>query len=277
MSTDGNTVPSISHVPLAGSAGAPVVMLVGAGLGTGVQALWSECAGELTALLGDDVQVIGWDLPGHGCSPEHGERLSIGDLAYAVAGLVARLRESGEIGAGARVFYAGVSINGAVALQLGLDHGELFDGIAVICSAAKIGEAAGWAERAELVREQGTEVMVEGSTQRWFAPGFVDEHPGRVRALLDTLEETDRFSYARLCEALADFDVRDQLAKITVPMLTVHGADDAVCPPERGEEIVARVAQGQAVVLDDVAHQAPLEAPESTARVLGEWLESLRG
>ncbi|QCU77066.1 alpha/beta fold hydrolase [Citricoccus sp. SGAir0253] len=242
------------------------VLFVGAGLGTGVQALWGEAATDLA----DRFQVIGWDLPGHGQSPAHTEPLSIADLADAVADLVRAQHTAGTIPAGSKVYYAGVSVNGEVALQLGLDHGELFDGIAVVCSGAKIGQPQAWRERAEFVAKAGTPSMVAGSAERWFAPGFIEKHPERTTRLLHTLQEADRFSYARICEALADFDVRERLGEISTPILALNGAVDEVCPPEVAEQTAAGVQHGTAVVLEHVAHQAPAEDPEGTARVLKE-------
>ncbi|MGC5614775.1 alpha/beta fold hydrolase [Georgenia sp. Z1491] len=244
------------------------VLVVGAGLGTGVQALWAGCAAELA----DRFVVVGWDMPGHGSSPARDEPTSVADLADALAALVGDLRESGVATEGARIAYAGVSLGGAVALQLALDHPRLFDGIAVVCSAARIGEPDAWRERAAFVAASGTPSQVTGSAERWFAPGFIERHPDRAAALLHTLQDADRHAYARLCEALAEFDVRDRLGEVATPLLTVHGADDAVCPPPRGEEIVGAVQAGTAVVLEGVAHQAPAEDPVGTARALAAHL-----
>lgn len=263
------STPEITAIRLSGEGEAAPdkdILFVGAGLGTGVHALWAEAATELA----DRFQIIGWDLPGHGGSPAHNEPTSIADLANAVADLVRAQHASGTIPAGAKVYYAGVSVNGEVALQLGLDHGDLFDGIAVVCSAAKIGDPAAWNERAAYVEQAGTPTMVAGSAEKWFAQGFIEKHPERSTRLLHTLQEADRFSYARLCEALAGFDVRERLNEITVPIVTLHGAEDGVCPPAAGEEIVAGVATGSAHVLENVAHQAPLEDPRQTAVILKE-------
>ncbi|WP_313822893.1 alpha/beta hydrolase [Citricoccus sp.] len=263
------STPEITAIRLAGEGEAAPdkdVLFVGAGLGTGVQALWAEAANELA----DRFQVIGWDLPGHGQSPAHNAPITMADLANAVADLVKAQHAAGTIPAGAKVYYAGVSINGAVALQLGLDHGDLFDGIAVICSAAKIGQTEAWQERATFVEAAGTPSMVAGSAEKWFAPGFIEQHAERTTRLLHTLQEADRFSYARLCEALGGFDVRERLGEITVPIVALHGAEDGVCPPADGEAIAAGVASGQAHVLENVAHQAPIEKPAETAAILKE-------
>lgn len=260
------TVPEITALRLNDAPADTVtdVLFVGAGLGTGVQGLWAETAQELT----DRFHVIGWDLPGHDSSPAHTEELSISDLAQAVANLVRSQHESGSIAPGAKVYYAGVSVNGAVALQLGIDHGELFDGIAPICTGAKIGEPASWAERAQLVEQAGTPTMVAGSAARWFADGFIEAQPSRSTALLHTLQNADRHAYARICEALGGFDVRDRLAEISTPIVSIQGSDDQVCSVEDGQFIASSVQHGTAEVVDGVAHQAPVEKPEAVAELL---------
>ena len=237
------------------------LLIVGPSLGTS-SLVWSQAG----ALLGDDVDVVAWDLPGHGVSPAAQETFTVADLADAVIGLV------DSIAPGARFHYAGVSLGGATGLQLGIKHGDRLKSLSVQCSGAKIGTPEGWLERAETVRTQGTPVMIQGSAQRWFAPGFMESQPELSSRLLHTLRDADRFSYAFCCEALAGFDVRDQLGTIRVPTQVVAGALDAVAPPSMAEEVAAGITSGggtaTAVSLEGVAHLAPFEAPGHIAELL---------
>ncbi|KAD4060321.1 alpha/beta fold hydrolase [Arthrobacter yangruifuii] len=260
------SIPAIKATRLSYAGPKAPVLIAGPSLGTAALPLWSRAAAAL-----DTYTVLAWDLPGHGASPAAEEPFSVADLAAAVATLVIGARGAGDIPADAPVFYAGVSLGGAVGLQLGLDHGTLFDGIAVLCSGAKIGETAAWEERAETVRVQGTPTQVVGSGQRWFAPGFMDREPAVAAALLHSLQDADRFSYALCCRALATFDVRGRLPDITVPVLAVAGADDAVTPLSFAQLIADRVANGAAVVVDDAAHLVPAEQPAATADLLKDF------
>lgn len=246
------------------------LLVVGPSLGTSTL-LWSQ-AGEL---LGDQLDVVAWDLPGHGVSPAATEPFTVAELADAVVELV------DSIAPGAQFHYAGVSLGGATGLQLGIKHGSRLKSLSVQCSGAKIGTPEGWLERAETVRNQGTPVMIEGSAQRWFAPGFLEHEPERSSRLLHTLRDTDRFSYAFCCEALAGFDVRADLGSITVPTQALAGAEDAVAPPSLAKEIVDGITAGggtaNAATLAGVAHLAPFEAPGHVAgllRSLITWAES---
>jgi 3-oxoadipate enol-lactonase/4-carboxymuconolactone decarboxylase len=256
------TVPVIVGVRLAGRPDLPL-LLCGPSLGTSAVALWSRSAD----LLGDAFHVVAWDLPGHGSSPSTDELFTMAELATAVLGLADKtLAERGE--PGASFAYAGDSAGGAVGLQLLLDAPTRVSCAVLLCTGAKIAETEAWHERAELVRRSGTPVMVEGSVQRWFAPGFVEREPEATTRLLHALQDADRFGYAAVCEALADFDVRGRLGEITAPLLAVAGEHDVVAPPKTAEAIATGVRSGRIVVLPGVAHLAPAEAPAEVAALI---------
>ncbi|GGC86233.1 hypothetical protein GCM10011512_11420 [Tersicoccus solisilvae] len=237
--------------------------MLGPSLGTAAQPLWQRTADRLA----DDLDLIAWDLPGHGTSAPHVEPLTIAELAAGVLELMDRTLPATGNGA-APVGYAGVSVGGATGLQLLLAAPDRFSAAAIICSGAKIGDPAAWRERAETVRASGTPVMVTGSAQRWFAPGFLAREAPTATALLSSLQHADRFSYARVCEVLAGFDVRDRLGEIAVPVLAVAGAADEVAPIGLAREIADHVRDGRAVELPGVAHLAPAEDPDATAALL---------
>ncbi len=247
--------------------GKPLLVL-GPSLGTSTLTLWGSCAGLLT----ERFHVIGWDLPGHGGSPAAKQSFDIPGLASSVLALVESvLSDRGE--RGGTFVYAGDSVGGAVGLQLLLDHPGRIRAAAVICSGAQIGTPESWASRAETVRASGTPSMVTGSAARWFAAGFVERRLSVASALLQALQDTERFSYAWVCEALAMFDVRDRLGEITAPVLAVAGSDDVVTPPQYSEEIATRVVNGRMAVIKGVAHLAPAENPAEIAGLLADLVE----
>jgi 3-oxoadipate enol-lactonase len=246
------------------------LLVVGPSLGTS-SILWNRAA----SLLGTDYDVVAWDLPGHGVSPAATETFDVAALADAVVDLM------DSIAPGEAFHYAGVSLGGATGLQLGIKHGERLKSLSVQNSGAKIGTPEGWLERAETVRAQGTPVMIQGSAERWFAPGFMNREPEFSSRLLHALRDADRFSYAFCCEALAAFDVRGELGTIRVPTQVIAGAVDGVATPSMAEEVAAGITAGggtaTAVTLEGVAHLAPAEAPAHVAELMQSllaWAES---
>ncbi|MDR4534214.1 alpha/beta fold hydrolase [Glutamicibacter sp. PS] len=256
-------VPFLTPSLLHAAPGNPTLLL-GPSLGTGALQLWAPSVDYLK----QHFQLVAWDLPGHGHSAPSTEPFSMSELATAVLNLMHTLQADGVIDSGSGLLYAGVSVGGAVGLQLAHDAPGTFQALSVICTAAKIGETEGWQQRAELVSRAGTPTMVTGSAQRWFAPGFMERNPVIATNLLHSLQVADRFSYAHVCGALADFDLRKALPTLTDPLLAIAGAHDAVCPPADAERIGTQAPHGRWAVVESAAHLAPAEAPEATAKLL---------
>jgi pimeloyl-ACP methyl ester carboxylesterase len=179
---------------------------------------------------------------------------------------VRRLAE--DHAAGRPAVYAGVSLGGAVALVLALEPGP-YSAVACLAGAAKIGDPAAWHDRAALVRRAGTSVMVAGSSERWFAPGFMERDPGTATRLLLSLGDSDAHSYALACEALARFDVRDRMPDVRVPVLVGPGELDVVVGPEMAAETTAEPAPTASLhVFEGCGHLPPAEDPEAVAATL---------
>nr|WP_293785108.1 4-carboxymuconolactone decarboxylase [uncultured Aeromicrobium sp.] len=251
------TVPRITGVEFSPAGTGPLVLL-GPSLGTSAGPLWSTAAAPLTA----DFHVVAWNLPGHGANTTVGGPFTMAELAAGVLELAEALAP------GEPFCYAGVSVGGAVGLQLLLDAPERVRSAALIATGAKIGEESGWRERAATVRASGTPSMVTGSAQRWFAPGFMEREPRVATELLHSLQDAAAEGYAQVCEALATFDVRDRLAQISVPVLAIAGAEDVATPPASLQQIADGVQHGRLVVLDGVAHLPPAERPHEVATLL---------
>lgn len=233
------------------------LLLLGPSLGTSAATLWGRAA----ELLARHIRVVAWDLPGHGHSPAAGP-FRMPDLAAAV------LELADDIAPGRAFSYAGDSIGGAVGLQLLLDAPDRLTSAALMCTGAVIGDPEQWRVRAATVREQGTESLVQASAERWFAAGFSDREPAVAAALLGALRDTHAESYAHACEALAIFDVSDEMSQITTPVLAIAGAEDVPTPPDGLAQIASAVKDGRVVVLDGVGHLAPAEAPDRVADLI---------
>jgi 3-oxoadipate enol-lactonase len=237
-------------------AGRNDVVILGPSLGADVH-LWDLALPTIAA----HHSVLRWDLPGHGASVPATAGFTLGELAAGVIALADSLGID-------RFDYAGVSVGGAVALELARVYPDRVKSAAVVCSAAKIGEASAWAERAALVRSEGTQVTLEATPGRWFAPAFRARHPEVVERLMAMIASADDDSYARVCEALGAFDARPTLSSITVPLLVISGELDPGAPPEQGAVIAAAVPGARQVIVAEASHQAVVEKPVEVATIL---------
>lgn len=238
------------------------VLILGPSLGSDTH-LWDLAA----PTLAQRHTLVRFDLPGHGESEAAHNDFSLEDIASSIVAYA----DSHGI---ERFDYAGVSVSGALALELAFRFPERVKHAAVVCSAPYFGGPAGWAERIELVKSQGTAAVVPAIPSRWFAPDFLVKDPGTVEKLLSMIAATDNDSYIKVCEALGEFDARPYLQDITVPVLAISGELDPGAPVEAGAAIVSAVPGSRQVVIAGTSHQAVVEKPLELAQELVAFFSS---
>ena len=241
------TTTSLPHFVAEGPPDAPALVL-GPSLGTSL-AVWDAQASALAR----HHRVVRWDLPGHGGSAATlvGERVTVGDLAELVLALADHLGLE-------RFAYAGISIGGAVGAELAVRRPERVESLALVCSSARFGEPQGWLDRAAKVRRDGTEFLAASAAGRWFTPEFRGE---AVASLIADQRAADPTGYAACCEALAAYDLRGELGRISAPTLVVAGREDTATPPSHARELVDGIAGAGLVEIPGAGHLAPVEQP----------------
>jgi 3-oxoadipate enol-lactonase len=234
---------------LEGPEGAPVVMFSNS-LGTGMSS-WQAQADALSRHR----RVLRYDTRGHGMSGL-GHEQSPGTTLAQLGGDVLRLLDALEIHT---VDFCGISLGGLTGLWLGVHAGHRLRRLVVANSAARIGTAEGWTARAEQVLAHGMAAVADGAAARWFMPDFRARAPDVVDRLIDGLRHCDPRGYAACCLALAQADLRAQVAAIAVPTLLVAGRGDPVTTVDDARWLRDRIAGAQCVELD-ASHLSNVEA-----------------
>lgn len=250
--TDHGTAPVALHHVTEGPAGGPPVLL-GASLGTTLR-LWDELAADLAR----DHRVVRFDTRGHGASPAPASAYTLDALAGDVLALADRLGLE-------RFAYVGLSLGGAIGQVLGIQHGDRLASLALCCTAPVFGTPDTWRERAAQVRAEGVAGLADATAERWFTPAYREARPDRVAWVMDQFRSTPPEGYAGCCDALAGFDVSDQLAAISAPTLVVAGADDPGTPPSVGAAMVESIPGARLEVIDGAAHIANVAQPQAFA------------
>ncbi|MBO3751637.1 4-carboxymuconolactone decarboxylase [Streptosporangiaceae bacterium NEAU-GS5] len=234
-----------------GAADAPPLIL-GPAVGTSLL-VWEP----QVAALARHFRVVRYDLPGHGGSPG---LLRPGATVSELARLVLDLADHYGW---ATFHYAGISIGGAIGATLALEHGDRVASLAMICSSARFGDPEPWLERAALVRAEGTAPLRDFAAGRWFAQSGPLNEP-----LLDDLESVSREDYAACCDALATYDIRAGLAKITTPTLIVAGREDPATPPAHARELADGIPGAGLAEIAGAAHLAGVDRPAPVTAAL---------
>src|SRR5215210_7810631 len=180
----------------------PVVVLSGS-LGSTL-AIWDA----QVAALRVELRLVRYDHPGHGGSPLEG----VHDTASLARGVV-ELLDDLEL---ERASFCGLSLGGAVGLQLALDAPDRLDRLVLACAVPRFGDAEFWDERIVLVREKGMAAIADVLLPRWFTPAFED-----VRTYRAMLEAVPPETYLRYCELLRELDLGGELTRIQAPTLAI--------------------------------------------------------
>jgi 3-oxoadipate enol-lactonase len=255
---------TVLHATVTGPAGAPALILA-ASLGT-TGAMWAPQVGPLAV----DLRVITFDHRGHGSSPVPPGPYTMAELGTDVLDTLDAL--------GIESFgYAGLSMGGTVGIWLAASAPGRIERLALLCTSACYGNPQGWLERAHTVRRDGTAAVADAVVGRWFTPQTARERPDVVARHRQMLVDTPDEGYAGCCEALAEADLRQSLAGITVPTLIVAGGSDPSTPEDpHARTLAGGIPGSRLTVIPDTAHLASAERPaEVTALLRGEFVPRL--
>ncbi|MEV0039703.1 4-carboxymuconolactone decarboxylase [Streptomyces sp. NPDC050804] len=231
------------------------VLILGPSLGT-TWHMWDRQVPELARQW----RVIRFDLPGHGGAPAH--------PASSVPELAERLLATLD-GLGVQRFgYVGCSIAGAVGAELALRRPDRIASLAVVAASPRFGTADEFRQRGVIVRANGLDPMARTAPERWFTAHFAAAQPAIVEWAVQMVRTTDPGCYIAACEALAAFDIRAELGRITVPTLVLVGAEDKVTGPAEARTLVAGIPDARLALVPGASHLAPVEQPAAVTDLL---------
>ncbi|OYU41037.1 MAG: alpha/beta hydrolase [Pseudorhodobacter sp. PARRP1] len=110
---------------------------------------------------------------------------------------------------------------------------------------------------------------------RSIIPGyFATPRPDLAALCLDMALDLGGKTFARQSRALHDRP--DQTATLAVfkgPALVLMGAQDALCPRDRHDQMHSLMPQSRLTIIADAGHIPPLENPQATQAALLNWLD----
>ncbi|WP_328814214.1 bifunctional 3-oxoadipate enol-lactonase/4-carboxymuconolactone decarboxylase PcaDC [Rhodococcus sp. NBC_00297] len=237
---------SLAHEVVAGPAGAGTVVLLGS-LGSD-RSMWAPQVGPLSAVA----TVVTADHRGHGGSPAPAGPYTIADLASDVLALLDTLDV-------ASAHFVGLSLGGAVFQWIAIHRPERVASLTLLCTAAQFGDPTNWTARADDVRRHGIGAIASSVVERWFTPALAQRDARLVERSLDMIRAVDDEGYAACCEALARWDARPDLDRISARTLIIAGDHDPATPPSVMSLLAASIRRATMNVIGPAAHIASIE------------------
>lgn len=236
-----------------GGEGPPICFVHGSG---GSRAVWKS-----QHRLADRNPIVTLDLSGHGdsddvdASPGYTTLSAYADDALAVAEAT-----------GSRVL-VGNSLGGAVVMHVLIEREFDLEAAILAGTGARLGVLQDLLEWLEDDFDRAVEFL-HGPNRL-----FNDPEPQLREESMALLHETGQAVTRRDFLTCHEFDVRDDLSAIDVPVLAVCGEHDQLTPPRYHEFLAEEIDDAWIASIEDAAHLAMLEQPTAFNAAVTEFLD----
>jgi 3-oxoadipate enol-lactonase len=172
----------------------------------------------------------------------------------------------------------GNGFGGFIAVALAVRHGDLFERLLLIDTAAGFPEAAREAFKVmgEKVQAGGMGAIADIAARRIFHEAYLAAHPEAVEARRTVLRRFDPAAFVAACRALERVDLWGMLGGIRQKTLVMVGALDAATPVPLAERLARDIPGAAFILLPDCGHCPPLEQPEIFLAKVAPFLASAR-
>ncbi|MFN2495275.1 MAG: 3-oxoadipate enol-lactonase [Pseudonocardiaceae bacterium] len=245
------------HHELTGAPDAPVLVLAGP-LG-GTLRLWDAVVQELAGRF----RLLRYDHRGHGGSPVPAGPYTMADLGGDALVLLDRLGIE-------RATFCGISLGGMAGIWLGAHAPERLSALVLCSTTAHFADSGPWQERGAVVRWAGTSSIAPEVVARWFTPDWAARHQEVVNQARQMIADTSDEGYASCCAAVATWDGRRLLGRISAPTLVIAGAADPSTPVTPHARTIAAGVSGATLEVLDAAHLVTVEQAKRVADLLAE-------
>src|SRR5580693_2729357 len=231
--------------------GAPMVFLPGYPLD---HRIWAE---QLSG-LSDTQEVVLIDLPGFGADWRSPAPETLSGYSDAVADTLLSGRQHPAT-------IVGHSFGGYIALQMYLDHSELFEHLILVSTRATADTAEQRKNRlatAAHLESTGEPLDVEATAKALVAERSWEGNSTAARVAKEVVTSARSDSAKAALRAMASRpDLTPVLRSVKVPTLVVWGEEDRLIPPKETRALVDGVPQATGIGIPGAGHLSMLEAP----------------
>lgn len=256
-------LPLIEHLNVAIEGSGPDLVLVHGY--TTTSEFWAQEAHRLS----EKFRVVRFDLLGHGKSPAPLDaEYTIEAFASDVETLIGELHLENPV-------LAGLSMGGAIALQVALANPGLVSKLVLVSTTAA---GVGPDVQAETVLRKISDVGVQEASSEVIRKSFGSTAPPELVSWAEQqVSQTPEHVAREAIQALGTFNVEDRLSSLRVDTLIVVGSEDIITPPECSQRLHDGILGSKLGMLPGIGHFPMLEDPDLFHEVLATFVEDRPG
>ncbi|MHB8507202.1 MAG: alpha/beta fold hydrolase [Candidatus Dormibacteria bacterium] len=172
--------------------------------------------------------------------------------------------------------YVGLSMGGMIGMRLALRHPEDVARLVLVDTSheleSEVGKPMALAFYGMLDAGR-LEDLIPATPPIWYGPGFLEAHPGVVAAWEERWRLCDAHGLALAGRGVAERDdISAQVGQVKVPVMVIHGDEDAPIDVEVGRRLAAAIGGSRLEIIPGAGHMSCVDHPEEVTRLLRDFL-----
>jgi pimeloyl-ACP methyl ester carboxylesterase len=233
------------------------------------RSMWSSQLG----MLSNHHRVIAPDLRGHGQSPTPPGPYPMEELADDV------IETLDAAGVEPPYVVGGLSMGGYVALAMAGRHPDRLRGLMLLNTRAGADQpeaAANRQAKAAALEQEGSTESLTAMVELLIPETTRNSRPELVDHVVAMIRQASPIGAAGALRGMAMRPDRlEVLRRLTVPLLVIAGADDAIVPEAEAQAMAEAAPVADLIVIPEAGHLTPMEAPGATNAAIRSFLDRL--
>ena len=220
--------------------------------------------------LSKHYRTMALDVRGHGGTSKPDQPYSIKGFSEDLYGFMNHLKI-------AKAHILGLSMGGAIAQQFALDHPEKIRSLVLVSTFSYVDENVhrAFTRLRQTLKDRGYPAFFDEVIKLAFTSQYIAANPGPLAQLKEKrIRVNSPVAIGRATDACMAFNLKNEIAQISLPTLIVSGKEDFFTPIHLAEQIHRSIRDSEWKVLEGVGHNLYLEKPGQLTRMALDFLKS---